>query len=421
MRIYQTILRLVCILSAIFPVFYLGAQNYDESTIPDYRLPKMLIDNQGRAVQSAEQWSQIRRNEILALFEEYMYGKVPDFEYKTEIYRRRLDTDLPQATQEEVAIAISTGKGRIRLNMLLTLPKSSSRVPIFLGLNFHGNHVTSENDQVSMTSNYVINNSSLGITKNLAGKAQRGKRASRWPVELILKKGYGLATIHCGDIDPDIDDGFRNGAHALFGDTPASNQWGTIAAWAWGLSRAMDYLVTDDRINPDQVAVIGHSRLGKAALWAGALDNRFALVISNNSGCGGAALSRRRIGETVKAINTSFPHWFCGNFHQYNDREDELPIDQHMLIALIAPRPVYVASATEDRWADPKGEYMSLQLASPVFEFTQSEVMGRTNPPAADTPDWQGNQGYHLRTGKHDITAYDWEQYLEFADQKMRD
>ena len=420
MRIFQNIIRLICILSAIFPVCNLGAQNYDESKIPNYKLPNLMVQNDGGAVQSAEQWSQ-RRNEILALFEEHMYGKAPDFEYKTEIYRRRLDTDLPQATQEEVAIAISTDKGRIRLNMLLTLPKSSSRVPIFLGLNFLGNHVTSENDQVSMTSNYVINNSSLGITKNFAGKEQRGKRASRWPVEMILEKGYGLATIHCGDIDPDIDDGFRNGAHALFGTQPAPNQWGTIAAWAWGLSRAMDYLVTDDRINPDQVAVIGHSRLGKASLWAGALDSRFALVISNDSGCGGAALSRRRIGETVAAINTSFPHWFCKNFHQYNDNEDELPIDQHMLIALIAPRPVYVASATEDRWADPKGEYMSLQLASPVYEFTQSEVIEMASPPMADTPQWRGNQGYHLRTGKHDITPYDWEKYLEFADQKMRD
>ena len=248
-------------------VIFLQAQNYDESKIPNYRLPNILTGSNGQTIEHDTDWAQLRRGEILELFAEHMYGKVPVFEYKTEIYRRKLDTKLPQATQEEVVIAISTAKSRIRLNMLLTLPKTSSkRVPVFLGLNFHGNHVTSNNDQVSMTSNYVINNSSLGITNNLAGKEQRGKRASRWPVDMILKKGYGLATIHCGDIDPDINDGFKNGAHSLVASGQAPNQWGTIAAWAWGLSRAMDYLVSDDRIDAQRVAVVGHSPAGQSSI-----------------------------------------------------------------------------------------------------------------------------------------------------------
>lgn len=396
----------------------LYAQNYDESKIPPYTIPDLLVGESGEKINSNREWETNRRSEILALFEEHMYGKTPDFEYKTEIFRRRLPAPKLQeiATQEEVVIDLSNQHGRIRLNMLLTLPKGySGQVPVFVGLNFHGNHVTSDNPEVSLTSNYVINTSSLKITKHRAGESLRGKRSARWPVEMILKNGYGLATIHCGDIDPDFDDGFKNGVHALLGAQPRADQWGTIAAWAWGLSRAMDYFETDHRIDQERVAVIGHSRLGKAALWAGASDPRFALVISNNSGCGGAALSRRRIGETVEAINSNFPHWFCGNFKKYNKNEDNLPLDQHMLIALMAPRPVYVASATEDQWADPKGEYVSLLLAGQVYKLYGTEILQGDQPPPS-TPVHAGKQGYHLRSGPHDITPYDWQHYLEFAE-----
>ncbi len=292
-----------------------------------------------------------------------------------------------------------------------------------MGLNFNGNHTVHPDPQISITESWVRNNEAAGITDNRAIESSRGMASGRWPVELILSRGYGLATIYYGDIDPDFDDGFGNGIQGLIDPSGADREpssWGSIAAWSWGLSRAMDYFEQDEEIDQERVAVMGHSRLGKTSLWAGAEDERFAMVISNNSGCGGAALSRRPYGERVSRINTSFPHWFASRFHDYNDNEGALPVDQHMLMALMAPRPLYVASAQEDNWADQRGEYLSLYYGSSAYRLYDSRISLDQKMPAVDQPVSSGSLGYHIRTGEHDVKKYDWEQYLDFADRHMQ-
>jgi hypothetical protein len=247
----------------------------------------------------------------------------------------------------------------------------------------------------------------------------RREKSGFWPAEQLIARGYGIAAIQYGQLAPDNKDTFRDGAISLFDDAAAGERpltWGAIAAWAWGASRAMDYFVTDARIDRARVAIVGHSRGGKAALWTGAEDDRFSIVISNESGEGGAALSRRNFGETVTRINTSFPHWFTTAYKGFNGREVELPIDQHMLLALSAPRALYVASADEDLWSDPRGEFLSLASTSPVFALWGDAPIRDDQMPALDTPFVSNRRGYHVRSGTHNLTPYDWDRFADFAD-----
>ena len=393
--------------------------NYDESKIPEYELPALLSSKNGDKVQTSAQWEKSRRKEILSDFEEYVYGKIPKgkVKIKTELIKE-MDAFNGKATMKEVKMTFTKNDQSISMDILIYLPKSQNKVPLFVGLNFYGNHTIIDDPNVSLASSWVRNNEEFGITENKATEASRGVRRSRWAVEKIIDRGFGVATIYYGDIDPDKND-LSDGIHALFYKSgqiqPAKDEWGAISAWAWGLSRAMDYFEEDDDIDESKIALMGHSRLGKTSLWAGALDRRFAIVISNDSGCGGAALSRRRIGETVWRINTSFPYWFSDNFNEFNNNEDALPVDQHMLIALVAPRPVYVASAQDDKWADPKGEFLSAYHAGEVYQLFGLIGLSAAEMPRVNEPIMK-SVGYHIRTGKHGVTDFDWEAWMDFAD-----
>ena len=396
--------------------------NYDEDKVPEFTLPDPLAPPGVDRVTTKEDWEKSGRQATFDLIAREMYGVAPGpIDGITATLEHEVDDALGGKAIRREYLVSHPAEGAPKVRLLLYLPKGATKpVPAFLGLNFRGNHTVEKDPRISTNDSYVLGANRDADAREQAEK-NRGTASGRWPAAMIVERGYALATACCGQIDPDFDDGFKNGVHAMFpveGERPAE-AWGTVAGWAWGLSRLLDVLEEVSEVDATKVAVLGHSRLGKTSLWAGAQDERFALVISNNSGCGGAALSKRAFGETVGRINRSFPHWFNGNFKKYNENEGELTFDQHQLIALIAPRPVYVASATGDRWADPKGEFLSLVHAEPVYALYGGKPLGvNSQPPAGASVG--GVMGYHLREGKHDITPEDWGHYLDFADRWLR-
>ncbi|MGV3762033.1 alpha/beta hydrolase family protein [Parapedobacter sp.] len=395
--------------------------NYDESKVPDYVLPELLVTSDGKAITSARQWEKLRRPELLELFASQMYGRTPDDSGISVRYELLAENPAGlggKATIKQVKFIFSNGKKELEALLLLLLPNGSvGKVPVFVGYNYKGNHSTLSDTTIQYSDNFTL--------VKPAGHPdwERACQASRWSYDDIIDRGYAVATMCYHDIFPDKPGLKDHSVISLFkgyGTQPeAPDEWQAIGAWAWGSSQMVDYLLTEPRIDSHKIAIMGHSRQGKAALWAGAQDTRFSVVISNDSGEGGAALSRREYGESIERVSSIQPSWFCPAFNQYRGKEQERPIDQHQLIALMAPRAVYVASAVEDRWADPKGEYLAAYHASPAYTLyglkgLDSNVMPHLHEPILN------DIGYHIRAGKHDVTRYDWLAFLDFADKHFK-
>ncbi len=401
-------------------MFLIGASpqrpgaNYDESKVGTYTLPDPLVFNNGHPVRTAKDWKN-RRAEIIRLLQDNVYGHSPQATHLPAGIKRELEVDRHalggKAIREQLAIRLLSSGDGPKAELLIYLPAGATKpVPLILALNFDGNHT-------------VINDPGIRLPMiwdprthehRPARDSERGS-ATDYEVEKILAHGYGFATIYYQDIEPDFKGGATHGLRAQF---PKAD-WGAIGAWAYGLSRAMDYLETDLNVDAKRVAVMGHSRLGKTALWAAALDPRFALVIANCSGEGGASLSRRNYGETIRNLVDVFPYWFTPNYQKYADHADQLPVDAHELIALAAPRPVYITGAEDDQWADPRGEFLACVAAGPVFRLLGAQDLGTDQMPPLNQP-IQHTIAFHYRTGKHEVTAFDWDQFLRFADEHMK-
>jgi len=382
----------------------------DEAQVPDYTLPEILPKGV-----SAAQWRH-HRETLLNLFRDTVYGHTPETGPGVVIKdMERMIAPLPiPAERIQIKVQVGPEEAGLAFHLLLYLPDTRP-APVVMGLNFSGNHCIHRDPGIWLPEGWVPDWEDCPTRDHRAMEEARGARTRRWPVETVLERGAALATVYCGDLAPDQAgheqiQRFR----ALFTETADPDRsWGAIGMWAWTLSRAREVLEELPEIDVDRIMLTGHSRLGKAALWAAAQDEAFAAVLSNNSGCMGAAISRRCFGETVAAITRQFPHWFCPRLREYAGREAELPLDQHQLLALIASRPLYVTSATEDLWADPQGEFLATLEAGQVYEHLGLPGLSVAERPAPGIR--VGDLvGYHLRTGPHDILKEDWRHYLDF-------
>ena len=400
-------------------------------TQPALRDPLVMLN--GDRIATREQWEQQRRPELKAIFQHYMYGQIPaPVAMKQTVKGVHRDFLDGKATLKIVSLEASNGGPSI--DLMLVVPNNRlAPAPVFLAMNFCGNHALTADTSVPLTKGWLYN-SCKGCTNTAATEAARGGQAHDWPLARLVERGYALASFCTTDVDSDrkeISDGIY--AWLAGGDAAKNNPTnrGSIAAWAWGYSRCVDYLVSDRDVDAKRIAAVGHSRNGKTALLAAAYDERIALSIPHQAGCGGTAPNRvsaalaapqkngRPIAETIKVINGNFPHWFNGEFKKYNDAPDKLPFDQHELVALCAPRPVLFSNAQDDQWANPSQQFEVLQAADPAYRFLGVEgLAAKQLPPHRQLVD--SRLGYYIREGKHSMTVDDWEIFMNFADRHFK-
>ena len=403
----------------------IAGYNYDETKIPSYVLLDPLQLNDGSPVKTPEQWWRRRRPEIVRLFEENVFGRTPDNArvrlraHVVEIDRHAL---AGRAVRKQIDLYFTPDADRgAKMRLLLYLPAHAGKPSaVVLGLNFGGNQTVLDDPGILPTPVWTKPKGAIKLEHNLPDEKTRGTQTQEWQVEKVIDRGYGLATVYYGDLEPDFKDASQYSVRQLFLDpgqaASAADAWGAIGAWAWGLSRAVDYLASDRDVDAKRIVVTGHSRLGKVADWAAAQDLRIAAVLSTESGKGGQSLSRRQIGETLEHLEHSFPYWFCANYAKWVGHDQEIPADGNLLLSLVAPRPLYVASAAGDEWSDPRGEFLSALSASSVYKLLGASGLVDSTMPLVDQPLLEGNVAYHIRSGKHDVNQFDWEQYLNFLD-----
>ena len=417
---------LVACSAVIAPAAVASAQqahtNYDEAKAGGYTLPPLLTARDGTAIKTARQWTSKRRPELVELYRTHVYGHAPtgaapevSFAVVEEDRRALGGT----AHRKQIEVRFSKKPGTPVMHLLLYTPSGAKGpVPVFLALHFNGNWAVVDDPGIRL---YDLWNRKTRERVPTPGDAPRGT-SKEWDIPLVLSRGYGVGTIHYGDIEPDFDAGagLPHGIRPLFWKPqqtePGPDDWGAIGAWAWGLSRGLDYLLTDRQVDGKKVAAVGQSRLGKTVLWAGAHDPRFAMVIASCSGEGGAALSRRDYGENLDNMTTRYLYQFGGQFRRYHKNWNALPVDAHMLLALMAPRPLLLNTGSEDRWSDPRGEFLAAQAAAPAYAlFGKKAPTAADAQPPLDTPMLR-DLGFHEHTGRHAILASDWKVFVDFAD-----
>ncbi|MCS7047461.1 MAG: acetylxylan esterase, partial [Gemmataceae bacterium] len=379
-------------------------------------LPDPLVMLDGTRVTSKEQWFSQRRPELKKLFQHYMYGELPAaVSVEAKVEHEDAKALGGKATLRDITLTLG---GKHKVHLLLVIPNQrSGRVPVFVGLNFSGNHAVLNDKAIRLPTTWMYGNRK-GVKDHRATDEGRGAEVHTWSIDETIDRGFAVATVYSGDIEPD-DKETRRGVQVVFDQGKRPEAWGTIAAWAWGLHRIVDYLVTVAELDSTKIIVVGHSRLGKTALLAGAFDERFAIVIPHQAGMGGTAPSRGTVGESVERINTVFPHWFNGHYKLFNKAPEKLPFDQHCLVALCAPRPVLFTNAVQDTWANPDGQFEVLRAADPVYRFLGAGGLeAKTRPPLGILSD--GTLGYWIRDGQHSMTRDDWRIFRQFAAKHLK-